>query len=584
MSQLIGAIVSLLFGVTSLFPTQTSTPGVPNRATGSQTVCLNQELVRQGIDPVETRVPKTLAGIKKPTRSNVTQGYEIEQCIGKGECAGPDVANYSLVAKNINIEHTIFPNSFEEGVLLSDRQMVRQTDISDNPITNERYKNRIFRTHCGDWCYTCEPEDVICLDADCLKVTCNTDKPAVELPYKGSFHCNFIFYLQETDEKGNPQIDASGNLVGQNAVDSNIPLDGRLFSVYLRQDAPLPKYIQCNDNRPDNTVLSKVTPFYSFNEFTTDILAYPRYSSVQWEQLKNPLTQDGAFEARNTQILASFTKVDMQENPAGLSGTFDVYKNLLDPEGDFYLYLVSSNTIESMMQGLTTNPPTVQTFSYYLFKEYYAPHPSNRTLKLSTFPFSNDWVRKWVYESKPAIYIYPETYQQSVTVKLNPKGNLAVSDPIYNPERGWNFSVLPNGTISVGSNSYPYLFYEANLKYSPNPKTGFTIPKEQLETFFRSSLSILGLSKTEIADYLEYWMPRLLSIDEPYLFVYFLSPHEIEYIEPISINIPVTTTIRLRTYFKPLLHPLPLPIQELKKGVVRAGTTVVEWGGILDTP
>lgn len=582
MPNIFAIIASLLLGVQSLF--NPSLPTKSNSINNSEPIklCLNEQLAKKGIDPGFVKVPKILKDIKKATKGNTTSGYEIPECRSIGACDGPETADYRLIATNIKLDHTVFPNSFIEGEKLSDRQLVKQVDISDNPILADKYKNRVYRSFCGDWCYTCKPADVKCLDDKCLRVECDTHNPPAVLQFRGSYYCNFIFYLQNSDNEGNPQLDDLGNPISGalSDKDPNIPKDNSVYSVYFREGAALPSEISCENSI--NTGNVNLTPEA---KLIGTLIEYPKKSEKHWRLVKNPNNADGSFTARNSEI-TDYQIIDKLVNPAGLTGTYDLVQNLVDPENQDLLYLTAQNTVLEMIDDLSSKPPIIKLFSYYLL-ERWDKLAEQKSLKLGTFPFKMDWVKDWVKESKPAIYIYPEK-ETAVNIKLKPLGYLTVSNPPYDPINGWNIVSYPDGLLQPvspqlkESPSYPYLYYEAALSEKPNPKAGFVITKDKLAGFFDDSLATLGLNERELSDFKEYWLPRLNIDSVNYYLIYFLNQKEIERIEPISISIPIDTSIRIRLYFKPLKEIITLPEQNLSPAPKRYGNIMVEWGGILD--
>ncbi len=582
MPNLLAIIASLIMGVQSAF-----TPQVPinsKRITTKEPVkiCLNEVLAKNGTDPGGLKVPKVLNNIKKTTKGNTTLGYEIPECVNKGACDGPDTANYKLIATNIQLDHTVFPNSFVDGEKLSDRQMVKQFDFTDNRILADRYMNRIYRTFCGDWCYTCKPADVRCLDDKCLKVECNTTNPPWVLPYQGSYHCNFIFYLQDKDIDGNPQVDEYGNPVPGilSDLDPNVPKDNTLYSVYFREGATLPPDIKCENSIKEDTLI----PTPDTKPINT-LIEYPKNSERFWRLVKNPDNNAGSFIARNSEII-NYQIKDTLTNPSDLSGTFDLVQNLVDPTSANILYLIPHDSIPDLINSLKSDTPVIKLFSYYKLNRW-NDLAGQKSVKLGTFPFKMDWVKDWVKESKPAIYLYPEK-TTAVNVKLKPMGYLTVTDPPYDPVYGWNVIVHPNGSIQQFDNAttnqsiYPYLYYEANLSEKPDPKVGFVIEKSRLSDFFDNTLPTVGLNNKELMDFKEYWLPRLYEKEVKYYHIYFLSPEDIERIEPINVSMPIQTSIRIRLYFKGLDNMVNIPQQLLTPPPVRSGNTMVEWGGILD--
>lgn len=592
MGNLFNLILSSLLGITSIinpFTGNTTVLPAPKQLNQPYNYCVDESVLNTGIDPVNVKVPKVLSNIKKPGVNNTTPGYIIPECQNKGNCDGPDTADYVLVATNVKLDHTVFPNSFVDSEKLSDRQIVRQTDFSSDPMLKDRYKNRIYRTHCGDWCYTCKPADIKCLDGSCLKVECDTREPPAVLPYMGSFHCDFIYHLQDTNDRNQDQIDPTGNLPDnlKNPSDREVPADGSVFSVYFRRGAKFPKDVMCETkNQPP-----EITP--SFIKTTNnEKFEFPPRSSRYYRLLRNPNSDDGSYTARNT-MLNGFNKIGETDNPLNIPGIFAVYRNLVDPVSDNYIYLSPPGEPESAEAGLTQKPLNVIPVKYYLLERWELFDGAQNSLKLGSFPLQADWVKKWVQESKPAIYIYPEK-ETDVTIKLNPLGYLTVSDPPYDPEKGWNVRIKPDGQITDNihhstfnnintSTSYSYLYYEAQLSESPDPKSGIILGITNFESRITELLKVTGLNDKEIADFVEYWTPRLKSTGKHYFLVYFLSPEEIERIEPVQISIPIETSIRVRTYFKPLYKPIGIPVQTLLPfRDLRKGNAIVEWGGILD--
>ncbi len=400
MPYFIALILSAILGIGSA-ASQPKNPPIPNQTPipTPASVCLDQSIAENGIDPGLARVPKILKNIKKPTRKNITRGYEIPLCQNAGQCDGPELADYVLVATNIRADHVVFPNNFEENLDISDRQLVKQTDFTNDLIVNDRYRNHLYRTFCGDWCNTCNPSDVVCLDGECLKGECKTDKPPVTLPYRGTYHCDFLFYLQDLDDKGNAQLDENANFTPGHGNDKlpELPANKSFFSIYFRKGATIPDSLKCTLPKQ-----SRVKGIQSGDNFK-----YPESSDNYWKMEKNPGSSDGSFTARNTQII-NFSKLDNVNNPADLTGQYEVYKNLLDPESNDLIYLVKPNIVSSVLNGLKNNPPQVIKFSYFVLRNIELKSGSQKSLKLGTFIPTSDWIKKWAQESKPAIYLYPQ--------------------------------------------------------------------------------------------------------------------------------------------------------------------------------
>jgi len=115
---------------------------------------------------------------------------------------------------------------------------------------------------------------------------------------------------------------------------------------------------------------------------------------------------------------------------------------------------------------------------------------------------------------KPNIYIYPLTsINLSVKIEFPQGGNITESIPAYND--GWSVNIDPNGIIN---SKFNYLFYES---FQPNIfqyKKGWCVSKSDLKVFFEKNMGLYNFSDREIADFTEYWIPKLQESD--YYMVY----------------------------------------------------------------
>jgi len=227
----------------------------------------------------------------------------------------------------------------------------------------------------------------------------------------------------------------------------------------------------------------------------------------------------------------------------------------------------------------------------YLYNSSDTPPPfvakkRDPSLQLGTLQFVSTAEWTWATpECKPVIYLYPEKPTE-LRIKLNPAGQLTLTNPPYNLENGWGVIAYPDGTIKsnwkleIGNwkFSYPYLHYEALIDKFKTPDKGWVIKKENLSDFFAEILPQLGLNEKESADFKEYWLERLT--DSPYYLVSLLPQEEIERIEPVKFSVKPETFIRLRFYFKDLSEPAKIEPPALPMVPIRQGFTVIEWGGL----
>lgn len=178
--------------------------------------------------------------------------------------------------------------------------------------------------------------------------------------------------------------------------------------------------------------------------------------------------------------------------------------------------------------------------------------------------------------AKPVIYLYPEETTR-VSVRVNPIGGLTYSDPTY--DNGWKVSAKPNGELTelVSGIQYPYLFWEGKGGIYSQPKQGWSVTKENVHEFLNEKLSLFGLNEKEIADFEEFWEPRMQAA--PYYFITFLGTRSMDQIAPLQVSPTPDTIIRVLMDYSPLDAP-----KDVKGFSIttprRNGFTLVEWGGV----
>lgn len=109
-------------------------------------------------------------------------------------------------------------------------------------------------------------------------------------------------------------------------------------------------------------------------------------------------------------------------------------------------------------------------------------------------------------ELKPVIYLYPEK-QMNISVKLNYKGDLLYTYPIY--EGGWNVTTYPNGDIIHNGKEYSYLFWEGYSGKNWNIDEGFIVEGKDIVPFLQEKLGYMGLTPKEYNEFIAFWMPIL---------------------------------------------------------------------------
>lgn len=178
---------------------------------------------------------------------------------------------------------------------------------------------------------------------------------------------------------------------------------------------------------------------------------------------------------------------------------------------------------------------------------------------------------------KPVIYLYPEKTTK-ISVNVAPQGGISVSDPEIG--KGWNVIANPKGEIlNFGDlKVYPYLFWEGFATNFVRPSEGFVVEKGNINGFFDEKLTILGLNNKEIADFKEYWIPKL-TID-PYYFITFVPQKQFDKYAPLTITPTPDTLIRVFFDYQGLSEKKVVTEQKLEQQE-RSGFSVIEWGGRL---
>ncbi len=258
-------------------------------------------------------------------------------------------------------------------------------------------------------------------------------------------------------------------------------------------------------------------------------------------------------------------------------------------QGDpiFALKNVNNSILTEAYKNFPTDPP--QTYDQFIASRpfLYWKDPFGRLIKLSNVKYQPQ-----AECGKPVIYLYPEK-TTNVFVKLEPKGGFTYTEPLYNG--GWNVVAKPNGQLTEISSGqqYPYLFWEGRGGLYQTPKQGWVVKKSNVASFLTQKLSELGLNQKESADFMEFWLPRILaaspsqrrgqgevSSGSPYYFITFMGNSTMDNIAPLAVDPKPDTVIRILMDFTPLDKPIsvePFSIHTPE----RKGFTVVEWGGVL---
>ncbi len=188
--------------------------------------------------------------------------------------------------------------------------------------------------------------------------------------------------------------------------------------------------------------------------------------------------------------------------------------------------------------------------------------------------FSNTTFETNPATAKPVIYLYPEK-EQSVRVNLDFDGVLTYTYPALGS--GWNVIAKPDGSLinKADGNLYRYLFWEGVANYPWSIEKGFVVAGKDSEKFLVEALTKMGLNSYEIADFVTYWVPKM--IENEYNLISF-SGDEYAKVAKLTVNPKPDTVIRIHMVWKALDNPVDIEPQQLPT-YKRSGFTLVEWGG-----
>lgn len=297
---------------------------------------------------------------------------------------------------------------------------------------------------------------------------------------------------------------------------------------------------------------------------TTDPTPYTGASYITLNSPKNdatfseePIVFTGVVSPNTTKILATWTSVSFAyDETANDSYYLQNFKS-----GDTSFEYSAKVSFKNLREG--TNK--------YAFKAYFDDGTTEyATVQIYYTPGGAEM-------GKPVIYLYPETTTK-VSVNVAPQGGISVSVPEIG--KGWNVIASPAGKLLNISDLkvYPYLFWEGFATTFVRPSEGFVVEKAKVSSFFDEKLAVLGLNKKEIADFKEFWVPRLAT--DPYYFITFVSQKQFDKYAPLTINPAPDTIIRVFFDYQGLSQKKVVTEQKLEKRE-RSGFSVIEWGGRL---
>jgi hypothetical protein len=174
---------------------------------------------------------------------------------------------------------------------------------------------------------------------------------------------------------------------------------------------------------------------------------------------------------------------------------------------------------------------------------------------------------------KPNIYLYSDR-DLTAQVQLTPEKAITVSEPVYQPGKGW-LAQIQDGSLNGNGD---FLFYEAIVPDSGWQKEGgYVIRAAYREQDMVAMLGPYGFNEKETVEFIEYWASHLIG-DVDYVF-YPQETDAVERVMPLSVSPKPDHVMRIWFYAEPLITaPKPVTSQER---IIREGFYVVEWGVII---
>lgn len=327
---------------------------------------------------------------------------------------------------------------------------------------------------------------------------------------------------------------------------------------------PAEKADEPDEERPSSTPLiydgpNFITLTSPKNEetFTVDISAGDSGKIITFKGVVAPTTTKIVVSAKGGDPLCN----EFADGPCFERYFEDVYKLQQFKYGDENFTYRASFKYENLTWG--TNE--------YEFTAYF-DDGTTRSANLTIF-----MVHVGAEMGKPVIYLYPQE-PTVVSVNVEPTDGISVSEPEIGD--GWNVLAAPDGTLYNLRDAavYPYLFWEGFAANFVTPEEGFVVEGDDVEAFFDEKLAVLGLNEKEVADFKEFWVPRLS--DAPYYFVTFIDQEDFDRYAPLSVSPAPDSMIRVFFDYKALETPVEV-VEQVLETPERNGFTVVEWGGRL---
>ncbi len=356
-----------------------------------------------------------------------------------------------------------------------------------------------------------------------------------------------------------PKRDASGALLeGQAAVGENqffdVDEDGRVLFYDLRP----PFYDYQADDEGTITSFSMGRPIVRWND-----------GSVSNEQTYFKGSLGGCGFVTTTNVIPQTTIDTLGLVEAGEGVTQDATYPVYEPASYEIQYYKDAFTIVAWGDEGEAS----KTYDDFDHPFFYYQDGLGRWVEF----MSNEIVPP-VECGKPVIYLYPES-KMDMSVWVNPRGGFSYTEPEYGD--GWDVTAYPDGHMvnKADGLEYPYLFWEGRGGlYSP-VETYWVIERAGVGSFLVSTLAQMNFNQTEIADFVEFWLPRMQ--EDAYYKIGFHGTNVMNQLAPLSLSVKPDNVFRVLMDYEGLeawessKPPARLPRAN------RSGFEVMEWGGVL---
>ena len=179
---------------------------------------------------------------------------------------------------------------------------------------------------------------------------------------------------------------------------------------------------------------------------------------------------------------------------------------------------------------------------------------------------------------KPVIYVHSNK-QREMKLRVNSPSKINFSYPTMQ-NNGWLFEVDTKGNISIGEDSFNYLFWDGQMNLDEidlDKSTNIYVPQAELLNYLEEVCDQFGFTGSEKADFITYWYPQMKQYHTLRVkFLFNSEAHQVSKIEN-SANLPV---YQLYMFWEPYeakhsykLHKIAVP------KIPKSDDYILEWGG-----